>query len=409
MDGLGFQQWVDGGCYGGLICSLLAAACLAAYALRGRRGTSRQFARAVLVCLAASSLMLAPVWWDLNRLDTLGPTLGYGEVLFWLIWVAVIGWCIPLGTLVTYITIAAPQAALVPHAHGQGSAAMQEEALEDPARLIEPLGVGQTWARLIPVESPSSTQDHPLILTRQVTLIGRETDNDIVLDDGSVSRHHVEIRWDHGRAQLKDLGSMNGTFVNQHATRGPVLLKPGDILKVGAWRFRFEQIATVNRRGATPVPIEETRKMPGTGRPISQSQPRLLPALKLLALNGGAVGGEWDVRGAMLILGRDQDCDISLPDSSVSRQHAQIMRQQDGYFLSDLQSANGTILNDVLLSAPALLHPGDLLRLGEIVLRCEAASPASHTTQAILPRRESLRTEPPEVTIPYTEEAENTP
>src|SRR5690348_13000014 len=99
MGGIGFQQWADGGSYGGLACSLLAAACLAAYALRRRRGTPRQFARAVLICLAASCLMLAPVWWDLNRLGILGPTLGQGEILFWLSWVALIGWCIPLGTL----------------------------------------------------------------------------------------------------------------------------------------------------------------------------------------------------------------------------------------------------------------------------------------------------------------------
>ncbi|HEV8192577.1 MAG TPA: FHA domain-containing protein, partial [Ktedonobacterales bacterium] len=166
---------------------------------------------------------------------------------------------------------------------------------------------------------------------------------------------------------------------------------------------------TVNRRGNTPVPVEETRKMAGTGRPTSQSQPRLLPALKLHALNGRAVNGEWDICGAVIILGRDEDCDICLPDSSVSRRHAQIMRQPDGYFLSDLQSSNGTSLNGISLSAPGLLRPGDMLQLGEIVLRCEAAPSAGQTTQAIQPWRESPRSDLPEVTIPYTEETEGTP
>jgi pSer/pThr/pTyr-binding forkhead associated (FHA) protein len=409
MGGIGFQQWADGGSYGGLACSLLAAACLAAFALRRRRGTPRQFARAVLICLAASCLMLAPVWWDLNRLGILGPTLGQGEILFWLSWVALIGWCIPLGTLATYITTAAPQDTLAQHAHGQDSTALQEHALEDPARQIEPLGAGQTWARLIPVESTLSIQSHPLTLTRQVTIIGREADNDIMLDDVSASRHHVEIRWDHGHAQIKDLGSMNGTFVNQQVARGPVPLKSGDIIKLGVRQFRFEQVATVNKRGNTPVPIEETRKMAGTGRPANHSRPRLLPILKLHALNGHAVNGEWDIRGAVMILGRDEDCAICLPDSSVSRRHAQIMRQPDGYFVSDLQSSNGTCLNDAPLSAPALLRPGDMLQLGEIVLRCEVASSASQTTQAIQPRRERLHTEPPEVTIPYAEETGGAP
>lgn len=409
MDGIGFQQWVDGGCYGGFLCCLLTAISLATYALRRRRGVSRQLTRATLICLAAAILMLAPVWWDLNRLDTLGPSLSQGEILFWLIWAAVIGWCVPLSALAAYVLLAAPQEVVVEHSHPLDFVMQQKQALEDPARQIEPLGPGQIWARLIPVETTPSIDTPPLTLTRQLTLIGREADNDIILDDTSASRHHVEIRWDQGHAQLKDLNSMNGTLVNQQITRGLVLLKSGDIIKVGVRKFRFEQVATMNGRGKTPVPIEETRKMLGTGRPLSQSRPRLLPRLKLLALNGGAVGAEWELQGAVLILGRDHDCDISLPDSSVSRRHAQIIRQADGYFLSDLQSANGTILNDTLLSAPAALHPGDVLRLGEIVLRCEAASPSSQITQAIEPRRASLRTEPPELTIPQEDASQDIP
>ncbi len=160
--------------------------------------------------------------------------------------------------------------------------------------------------------------------------------------------------------------------------------------------------------------VEETRKVAGTGRPAGQPTPRLLPALKLLALNGKAVGAEWDVRGAVMILGRDQECDVCLPDNSVSRKHAQIIRQLDGYFLSDLQSRNGTSLNDIPLSSPAPIRAGDLLRLGEIVLRCEAASSSSQTTQAMQPHSGpphtgGIRTEPPEVRFLPTEDNESAP
>ena len=397
MGSIGFQQWADGGCYGGLLCSLLAAACLAAYALRRRRGTPRQFARAVLICLAASCLMLVPIWWDLNRLDVLGPTLGTGEVLFWLAWIAVIGWGIPLGTLSAYVTIAAPQDAVARRSTPRTSGPWPEQALDDPARDIEPLDGGRAWAQLVPIEPRLSLPEHPLLLTRQATVIGREADNDIMLDDMRASRHHVQIRWDHGHVRLRDLGSMNGTFVNQQAVRGATILTSGDIIEIGAQRFRFEQLAAESDRRNTPAVVEETRKMAGTGRPAGQLTPRLLPALKLLALNGQATGQEWDVRGAVMILGRDQGCDICLPDDSVSRQHAQIVRQQDGYFLSDLQSRNGTCINDAPLSQPTPIRAGDLLQLGAIVLRCEAASSASQTTQALHPHTSSQRTEPPEM------------
>jgi predicted component of type VI protein secretion system len=58
----------------------------------------------------------------------------------------------------------------------------------------------------------------------------------------------------------------------------------------------------------------------------------------------------------------------------VSRQHAQIVRQRAGYYISDVGSSNGTLLNGVPLIAPTLLAQGDVLRLGTIELRCEAAA-----------------------------------
>ena len=88
----------------------------------------------------------------------------------------------------------------------------------------------------------------------------------------------------------------------------------------------------------------------------------------------------------------------------------QIIRQQDGYFLSDLQSRNGTRLNEVPLSAPAPIRAGDLLRLGEIVLRCEAASPASQPTQTTGPQHgSSLHAEPSQATPLPTQDVEGGP
>ncbi len=69
---------------------------------------------------------------------------------------------------------------------------------------------------------------------------------------------------------------------------------------------------------------------------------------------------------ALLTLGRANDNNIVLKDKLVSRYHAQVLKQPDGYVLQDIGSANGTYLNDELLLAhqPRDLKDGCLIRLG---------------------------------------------
>lgn len=63
--------------------------------------------------------------------------------------------------------------------------------------------------------------------------VGRGLDNEVVLDDASVSRHHAEITREEGGAEVRDLGSTNGTWVN--AGRVDVApLEPGDQIAFGA-------------------------------------------------------------------------------------------------------------------------------------------------------------------------------
>lgn len=66
-------------------------------------------------------------------------------------------------------------------------------------------------------------------LDRPVTSIGRRMDNDVVLDSGSVSRQHAQIRWRYGRFILYDLSNRGRTFVNGAPVTEHVL-QPGDVI-----------------------------------------------------------------------------------------------------------------------------------------------------------------------------------
>lgn len=77
------------------------------------------------------------------------------------------------------------------------------------------------------------------------TSIGRHGDNEIILPDGQVSRHHAEIVMQGGRWLVADLGSANGTYVNGERLTGPQVLTHGDLVRVGQTQFRVEIAAAI--------------------------------------------------------------------------------------------------------------------------------------------------------------------
>jgi predicted component of type VI protein secretion system len=67
-------------------------------------------------------------------------------------------------------------------------------------------------------------------LTKEITTLGRDVGNDIVLGDPEVSRQHSRLTRTPGGYVMEDLGSTNGTFVNGERISSPRVLNPGDLL-----------------------------------------------------------------------------------------------------------------------------------------------------------------------------------
>ncbi len=80
-------------------------------------------------------------------------------------------------------------------------------------------------------------------------------------------------------------------------------------------------------------------------------------------------------------IGRARDSDICLPDQWLSRHHAQIVRRESGFFLLDLQSKNGTQLNESLVTGEQQLKGGDVITLGEhrLTYKSETQPPITET------------------------------
>ena len=69
--------------------------------------------------------------------------------------------------------------------------------------------------------------------------IGRDEGNDIVVDLDNVSRRHARITQRTGKAFLEDLGSTNGTYLNDREVQQETALRSGDLVKVGGSIFKF--------------------------------------------------------------------------------------------------------------------------------------------------------------------------
>jgi predicted component of type VI protein secretion system len=74
-----------------------------------------------------------------------------------------------------------------------------------------------------------------------------------------------------------------------------------------------------------------------------------------------------------VLIGRDESCQIRLASSEVSRHHCVLKPTADGILARDLDSRNGTYLNETLMEDETLLKPGDILRVGPIMLQVPGA------------------------------------
>ena len=83
---------------------------------------------------------------------------------------------------------------------------------------------------------------------------------------------------------------------------------------------------------------------------------------------GPGMGARYCLSDTPVVIGRGTDCDIHINDFSVSRRHVRVEPGADGYYAVDLQSTNGTFVND-MPGATSKLNDGDYLRVGNCIYR----------------------------------------
>ena len=100
------------------------------------------------------------------------------------------------------------------------------------------LGAGETRGPALVVRAGGGRAGESFPTAGPRTLIGRSPDCDVFLDDVTVSRRHAEITHESDSYVIRDLGSLNGTFVNRHRIETSVLADDDEV-QIGKYRMTF--------------------------------------------------------------------------------------------------------------------------------------------------------------------------
>jgi pSer/pThr/pTyr-binding forkhead associated (FHA) protein len=196
-------------------------------------------------------------------------------------------------------------------------------------------------------------------LVRDEYSLGRAEENTVRLTERNISRRHGKLNRDGNHWVLTDLGSYNGCFINGVRVGDPQPLEHGDLIQLGDYRLEIVDsslIAGVGPQAATVPAAPKGQALLG--------QPD-----RLVMLAGPAPGSEFPLVGERIVVGRGEDCEISINHSSVSRVHAEIHAGGDGrYEIIDRESANGVRINGVELKR-SLLDARDAIELGDVILK----------------------------------------
>lgn len=125
---------------------------------------------------------------------------------------------------------------------------------------------------------------------------------------------------------------------------------------------------------------------------------------KLVVIGGDAKSKEVTLR-LPAIIGRGKDSTLVVPHALVSRKHCEIFERNGLLIVKDLESLNGTFVNNYRIKGEQPLHPGELLTLGNITFRAVYESTVSRDQRVAQPKPQSIPTfesDPVRVAVPTT-------
>lgn len=210
-------------------------------------------------------------------------------------------------------------------------------------------------------------QGQTLSLSGSWITLGRAPQCEVVIDDPQASWEHCVVERVPAGFLVTDLGSSNGTFVNDHRLETPEVLTPGDILRLGNTRIHIAFEATA------PLLQADTEVGPATAGD---------GALHLLVVAGPRAGASYKVEGEWATVGGEPGHTVHLP--GVPGLVAYLVRGEDGYALQPAEEGRqDCLLDGAFVEHQALVVQDSILQLGGVSLQAAYGAPDEALTREL--------------------------
>jgi pSer/pThr/pTyr-binding forkhead associated (FHA) protein len=215
--------------------------------------------------------------------------------------------------------------------------------------------------------------------------VGRADNNEIMLIDDHISRHHASFILADSVVWLRDMGSANGTFVNGQRLSGGCRLFHGDQVAFDMLGFQLvgkgDDLTGVRRASTdesdkvAPTPLQLASGATADTTEVAVVEELPEPEIPESAETGAFLLGASDPVSGMTyrtrigrtVLGRDHSCDVMIADSTVSARHAEIVTRPGSATITNLLATNGTRVNGQAVQSSDL-KDGDLVQIGRVHL-----------------------------------------
>jgi pSer/pThr/pTyr-binding forkhead associated (FHA) protein len=225
-----------------------------------------------------------------------------------------------------------------------------------------------------------------LPLTQTATTIGRLPDNTLQIDNLAVSGHHAKIYWSEGHYVVEDLGSLNGTYVNNKRV-GQATLIHGDQVLIGKHVVEFKNEGSIALGASLPkagpaAPKLDATVVLDTRRAQGMISDKGAPANVARSITGDKVPGKeriavlnvlegrtdqtkYVLTGKMTMIGKSGMATVKLKGFFAPVTAALISRRDNKYFVAPSERRIKLKVNGQDSPNQRELNPGDVIEVGK--------------------------------------------